>query len=225
MFTGIVRLTGRVAAISTPSPSSPNVRLTIEHGPAGDAWVKSPGLGDSIAVDGCCLTVATPPPPPPPSATPQTGGVLNFDVIPESLAKTALGGLRVGSPVHLEQAASATTLLDGHVVQGHVDGVADVLSVVSDGEWRIRLRPPAPLMEFIVPKGSVTLAGVSLTVAALDPAAGWFEVALIPTTLAKTNLGTLRPGSHVNLECDSMAKTVVHWLKHYSANLPKPSDR
>lgn len=208
MFTGIIRLVGLV---ERTRPVATGTRLAIRYPVSGDAWAKAPGVGDSIAIDGCCLTVAAPP-----DGSPETGGVLEFDAIPETLAKTTLGALTEGSRVHLEQAATMATLLDGHVVQGHVDGVAEVASVVSSGEWRIRLIPPAGLMQFIVPKGSVTLSGVSLTVAAVDPAGGWFEVALIPTTLAKTTLGELRAHSRVNLECDAMAKTVVHWLRHYS---------
>lgn len=209
MFTGIIRLLGSVVA-SRPLPGSGGaVRLAIR--PDAPGFPIKPALGDSIAVDGCCLTVAT---------TPGPDGALHFDVIPETLHKTTLGRLSDGARVHLEQAASASTLLDGHIVQGHVDGRAAVVSVVSQGEWRLRLAPPATLMPFIVPKGSVTLAGVSLTVADVSPAEGWFEVALIPTTLDKTTLGTLGAGAHVNLECDAMAKTVVHWLTHFAGRTP-----
>lgn len=210
MFTGIIRLRGSVVASRALPGADGALRLTIR--PDAPGFSPRPGLGDSIAVDGCCLTVAT---------APGADGALDFDVIPETLAKTTLGGaLAPGASVHLEQAASASTLLDGHIVQGHVDGRASVVSVVSQGEWRLRLAPPATLMPFIVPKGSVTLAGVSLTVADVNPGQGWFEVALIPTTLDKTNLGGLRAGDAVNLECDAMAKTVVHWLTHYSGRTP-----
>ncbi|XVJ58372.1 MAG: riboflavin synthase [Tepidisphaera sp.] len=217
MFTGIIRHLGRVQAIQPLAGASGTasglLRLTVSPAePAGLAFPVRPGAGDSIAVDGCCLTVV---------ADPDASGVLGFDVVPETLRLTTLGGLMPGSLVHLEQAATASTLLDGHVVQGHIDGVAKVLSVQTTPEWRVRLAPPAELMPFIVPKGSVTLAGVSLTIAGIHHGSagsgGWFEVALIPTTLAKTNLGSLRVGDGVNLECDAMAKTVVNFLKHYAA--------
>ena len=118
--------------------------------------------------------------------------------------------------MNLEHAATPTTLLGGHIVQGHVDGVAEVVAVEQGPEYRVRMRPPASMMEFIAPKGSVCLDGVSLTVAALDAGAGWFEVALIPVTLQKTTLGGLKAGDRCNFEADSMAKTIVHWLKHFA---------
>lgn len=211
MFTGIIRLLGRVHAIQAPAHSSPVVRLAIApNKPLAEGFAIKPGAGDSIAVDGCCLTVV---------ADPDSSGLLLFDVVPETLRVTTLGSLKAGQAVHLEQAATASTLLDGHLVQGHVDGVAKVVAIQTSPEWRVRLAPPAALMPFIVPKGSVTLAGVSLTIAAIHHggpvALGWFEVALIPTTLAKTNLGSLRVGDGVNIECDAMAKTIVNFLKHY----------
>lgn len=220
MFTGIIRQLGRIQALQPltgPSgAASGSLRLTIASADAaGWSFPVRPGAGDSIAVDGCCLTVV---------ADPDTTGVLGFDVVPETLRLTTLGHLTPGSLVHLEQAATASTLLDGHLVQGHIDGVAKVLSVQTAPEWRVRLAPPAELMPFIVPKGSVTLAGVSLTIAGIHHgsagAGGWFEVALIPTTLAKTNLASLRVGDGVNLECDAMAKTVVNFLRHYAAANP-----
>ena len=204
MFTGIIRATGRVAAVRTTQDG----RHRLEIDPLG--WSHRPAAGDSIAVDGCCLTLVSDPAP---------GGPWSFDVVPETLAKTTLGSLSVGRRVHLEHAATASTLLDGHVVQGHVDGVATVIDVRSGTDWRVRLRPPAHLLQYIIPKGSVTLAGVSLTVADVNPDSGegWFEVALIPATLSLTTLGDLATGAGVNLECDAMAKTVVHWLRHFGS--------
>lgn len=166
-------------------------------------WAHIPALGDSISVNGCCLTVA--------SAGPEVA----FDVIPETLAKTTLGSLAAGETVNLEHAVTASTLMGGHFVQGHVDGVGKVLSVQTKGEWRVRIQPPADLMPFMAPKGSVCVEGVSLTLAAVDPASGWFEVALIPTTLELTTLGSLKAGSAVNLEADMLAKTVVNYLRHF----------
>jgi riboflavin synthase len=201
MFTGIIRTLGTVAAAS-PAPGG-NRRLVITP----DTLWTAPAsrAGDSIAVDGCCLTLVADP-----------AGSFSFDAVPETLAKTTLGTLAPGDRVHLEQAATASTLLDGHLVQGHVDGVAVVERIDSVDEWRVRLRPPPDLMPFIIPKGSVCLGGVSLTVAAVSPEQGWFEVALIPTTLNLTTLGRLAISTRVNLECDATAKTIVHYLRHYA---------
>jgi riboflavin synthase len=198
MFTGLVQATGAVAELR---PSTQGVRLLIDPRP----WPSVPALGDSICVSGCCLTLATPP----------AAGLWVFDVVPETLAKTTLGIWTPGAKVNLEPSATPATLLGGHIVQGHVDGIGDVVSVVRDGEYRVRVRPPEALMEFLSPKGAICVDGVSLTIAALNPDQGWFEVALIPTTLEKTTLSLLKPGDRCNLEADAMAKTIVHWLKHY----------
>jgi riboflavin synthase len=199
MFTGLVQAVGTVSEVR-PTPAG--VRLLINPHP----WAYKPALGDSISLSGCCLTLAALP----------AGNLWPFDAIPETLSKTTLGALRPGSPVNLEHAATPTTLMGGHMVQGHVDGVGEVLSVVKTPEYRVRIRPPKGLMEFIAPKGSICVDGVSLTIAAQDPKEAWFEVALIPTTLEKTTLGRLAPSDRCNIEADSMAKTIVHWLKHYS---------
>ncbi|QOI99457.1 MAG: riboflavin synthase [Phycisphaeraceae bacterium] len=200
MFTGIVQAVGEVASVSDRGGRR---RLLV----SSQGWAHRPGPGDSIAVSGCCLTISEPP---------EEAGGLAFDVVPETLAKTTLGGVRAGDRVNLEHAARADSLLDGHVVQGHVDAAAEVVLVSPGEDWRVRLRPPAGLMPYVTPKGSVCLDGVSLTVAGLEPRAGWFEVALIPVTLARTTLGSLAPGGRVNLECDPLAKTVVHYLRHYT---------
>lgn len=210
MFTGLIEAQGVVHSAHTETGGT--LTLVIDAG----SWAHcragvSPTLGESIAVDGCCLTVAKAPDPAHPN-------LLTFHVIPESLAKTTLGQLRAGSCVHLEASCTPATLLGGHIVQGHVDGVGEVVRVITQGEWRITIAPPAALMPYIIPKGSISVAGVSLTLASVDPVAGTFDIALIPTTLAKTTLSDLRIGSRVNLECDAMAKTMVHWLKHYSAS-------
>ncbi len=208
MFTGLIEAQGVV--VSAVREPGGNLKLEIDAG----SWSHcrdgvSPALGESISIDGCCLTVAALPPKDRPS-------LLTFHVIPESLSKTTLGGLGVHDPVHLEASCTPTTLLGGHIVQGHVDGVGEVVRVQSQGEWRITIAPPSNLMQFVIPKGSITVAGVSLTVASIDPKSGTFDVALIPTTLAKTTLGALRTGSRINLECDVLAKTMVHWLTHYA---------
>lgn len=202
MFTGIVQRVGTVAEITrTPTGS----RLVIDPG----GWGGDLAPGESVAVSGCCLTLALAPDP-----------ALAFDVIPETLAKTALGDLTPGDPVNLERSLTLATPLGGHFVQGHVDGVGQVVSVSTEGEHRVRLAPPAGLMRYMTPKGSVALDGVSLTIAALDPGAhgqgGWIEVALIPTTLAETTLSAWTPGRRVNVEADMLAKTVVHHLEHYT---------
>ena len=191
MFTGIVQHLGRVAAFDR---NDFGARLRVD--PVD--WRHQPAHGESIAVDGCCLTIA--------------GRSFEFDVIRQTLEVTALGRLKVGDRVNLEHAVTPTTMLGGHIVQGHVDGVGTVSEVNSDPtQWRLRISPPARLMEEIVEKGSVAVSGVSLTVAATGP--DWFEVALIPTTLELTNLGTLKVGDEVNLETDYIAKVVVNYLR------------
>ncbi len=197
MFTGLVQAVGRIAGLEARGTGS---RLTIDA--AG--WDHRPSPGDSISVSGCCLTLAEPP-----------GPRLAFDVVPETLRMTTLGGLAPGAAVNLEHAARADSLLGGHVVQGHVDGIGEVERVTANGEHRVRLRVPPALMEFMTPKGSVCIDGVSLTLAAVDVPANAIEVALIPTTLDKTTLGALNSGDRCNIETDIFARTVVHWLRHF----------
>lgn len=200
MFTGLVQAVG---VVDRTEPSPVGVRLSID--PRG--WNYRPAPGDSIAVAGCCLTVAVDPG--------SSAGRLVFDVVRETLAKTTLSDLAPGSSVNLEPSVTPATLLGGHLVQGHVDGVGGVETVRTGPEHRVRIRPPGELMEYMTPKGSVCLDGVSLTLAAVYPNDGAFEVALIPTTLARTTLGGLRPGGRCNIEADATAKTIVHWLRHY----------
>lgn len=210
MFTGLVQAIGVVV---TAERTAAGARLEIDPG----GWLHRPALGESICVSGCCLTVAEPPAAP--------GGALAFDVVYETLEMTTLGTFRAGTRVNLERSLTAADLLGGHMVQGHVEGVGTVERVKRGDEWRVRVRPPTGLMEFIVPKGSVTVDGVSLTVAAVDPgrsgSGGWFEVALIPTTLRLTTLGELSEGSRCNLETDIIARTVVHWLRAYGGAVPQ----
>ena len=209
MFTGLVQAVGVVQAIQ---PGPDGVRLAIEPG----GWTPGVGRGGSVAVNGCCLTLTDDPA--------GRKGVLGFVAIPETLEKTGLGGLRAGSRVNLETAVSAATLMGGHFVQGHVDGVGEIAGVETPGpdggEWRVRVVPPASLMRYMAPKGSVCLDGVSLTIAALeaggpDGRGGWIEVALIPETLEQTTLRDWMVGDRVNIESDVLAKTVVHYLEHY----------
>ncbi len=200
MFTGLVQAVGRIAAIEE-RPFG--VRLVVD----ANRWDHTPEPGESISVSGVCLTLAEPM---------KRGEPMRFDVIVETLKKTKLGALSVGSGVNLERACRPNDLLGGHIVQGHVDGVATVTTVSDNPEdWRLRVEPPADLMEFTAPKGSICIDGVSLTIAALTPA--HVEVALIPTTLEKTTLHALREGDSVNLEMDAVGKQVVHWLKNYGS--------
>jgi riboflavin synthase len=202
MFTGIIETIGTV---TQATPSAAGLRLVV----AAPEWTYRARRGDSVAVNGCCLTAVS---------DAAADGMMSFDAIPETLAKTTLGGLRAGDRVNLEHAATAATLLGGHLVQGHIDGVARVEEIITRGEWRVRLRPPAEMMPYLTPKGSVTLDGVSLTLAEVSAAEGWFEVALIPTTLEKTTLAAWAKGGAVNFEADAMAKTVVNFLRHFAAS-------
>jgi riboflavin synthase len=168
--------------------------------------VEAPGLaaklaaGDSLAVDGVCLTVAAK----------ERAGLL-FDLSQETLEKTTLGGLLTGAELNLEPALTLATPLGGHLVSGHVDGVGRVLRTSSRPPGkRLAVSFPAALRPYLVPKGSVALAGVSLTIAALGPSA--FEVELVPLTLEGTNLGLLRAGAKVNLECDMVGKYVYNYV-------------
>jgi riboflavin synthase len=201
MFTGLVQAIGAVVSAAPGPPGG--IRLLVDT--AG--WGHRPRLGESIAVSGCCLTVAEEPD--------RAGGRLAFDAIAETLACTTLGCLRPGSRVNLERSLRADDLLGGHTVQGHIEGVGEVVAVDSADGYRLRIRPPADLMPCIVPKGSVAVDGVSLTIAAADPRDATFEVALIPTTLELTTLSDLRPGGRVNIETDIQARTLLHLLRHY----------
>ncbi|MBG80014.1 MAG: riboflavin synthase [Phycisphaerae bacterium] len=200
MFTGIVQAVGHVGRVDR-GPAG-GMSLTVK----APAWTDCPSEGDSISVDGCCLTVVRA------LVLPDGGFGLDFDVVPQTLDLTTLGSLCVGQAVNLERAVTARTLMGGHLVQGHVDGVAEVLSVEDrGGEVRLRLGPPEEFMELIVPQGSVTLSGVSLTVAGI--ASDSFEVALIPTTCEQTTLGSLKAGGSLNLETDHLLKAVRHLLE------------
>ncbi|MEO0512839.1 MAG: riboflavin synthase [Planctomycetota bacterium] len=208
MFTGLVRGVGVVRGVAETEAGG---RLEIEPPPR----LASPSVGDSIAIDGCCLTLAEP-----------AGERWAFDAVPQTLGVTSLGRVEEGDRVNIEPSLKAGDELGGHIVQGHVDGLAEVISVKNRGEWRVRFRPPAELAPMIVPKGSVCLAGVSLTIAEVDASPSsspssrpeWFEVVLIPTTLAETNLEALVPGQAVNIETDVFARTIVHYLRHFSAD-------
>jgi riboflavin synthase len=198
MFTGLVEEKGTVTAVEQLGDS---VRLTIR----GPVVTSDAGHGDSISVNGCCLTVMT-----------QDGDTFGADVMQESLDKTSLGDLSVGSPVNLERATQAGARLGGHIVQGHVDGTGRILDRTPSEHWEVvRVSVPSGLARYLVDKGSVTVDGTSLTVVQVvddGPDGPWFSVSLIPTTLADTTLGTKAPGDRVNLEVDILAKYVERLL-------------
>ncbi len=205
MFTGIVQTQGQ---IRTLAPNDFGAKLTIDRG-----GLASPvAHGDSICVSGVCLT-----------AVDITDDTLSFDVIAETLDKTKLGDLAEGDTVNLEPAVTPNQPLGGHFMQGHVDGVGEIVKVLdTPEEWRTTVRPPAEVMAYIVPKGSVAIDGVSLTIASV--ATDTFDVALIPETLGRTTLGGQREGTRVNLEADILAKTVVHTLQRMQAPAPDAKD-
>lgn len=189
MFTGLVEETGVLQGLDR---SEAGARLTIR----AQKILEGLNLGDSIAVNGCCLTVAA-----------QEGDVLHFDLLNETLARTNLGGLVPGAPVNLERALAAHARLGGHFVQGHIDTTAritDWKSVGADHRLEIELAPE--FAKFVVHKGSIAIDGISLTVADLHEAS--FVIWIIPHTLAMTNLHSKKAGDAVNLEFDLLAKYV-----------------
>jgi riboflavin synthase len=192
MFTGIVSATSKVT-------KADGRRIGIDH-----AWItKHLKVGGSVAVNGCCLTVVK-----------KTGPVFFADVVPETLRRTNLGDLRAGSEVNLELPVTAAGLLDGHIVQGHVDATAQVRSVqkVATGK-EVTFELPTALSRFVATKGSIAVDGVSLTVAAVDVPPGTFMVAFIPHTLQATIAGTYKAGTRVNLEVDVIARYVARNLR------------
>ena len=193
MFTGIVEELGEVVAVEPLQDAS---RLTVR----GPLVTSDAAHGDSIAVNGVCLTVVE-----------SSCHTFTADVMAETLTRSSLGVLRTGSPVNLERAVRVSDRLGGHVVQGHVDGTGTIERVVPDEHWTVvRLTLPEGLARYVVEKGSITVDGVSLTVSAIGP--DWFEVSLIPTTLGLTTLGAKGVGDPVNLEVDVMAKYVEKLL-------------
>ncbi|MFW6132578.1 MAG: riboflavin synthase [Planctomycetota bacterium] len=191
MFTGIIRHVGRLRDVTG---SAGGRRLTIELGPLADRLAG----GDSVCVSGACLTAAE-----------VRGDAGAFDVVAETLGRTTLGDLLAGDRVNLEPALTPSDGLDGHLVQGHVDGLAEVRDVRTGGGHVVELAAVG-LTEQMVPKGSVAIDGVSLTLA--DVRADRFSVALIPTTLGETTLADLAPGSRVNVELDVIGKYVRRYL-------------
>jgi riboflavin synthase len=200
MFTGIVAELGEVAGIEDRGDAA---RLTIRGSTEGVA------LGESIAVNGVCLTV-----------TEILDGTFTADVMGETLRRSGLGALAPGVPVNLERPVRLADRLGGHLVQGHVDGTARIISREPAEYWdQVRISLPDSIARYVVEKGSIAVDGVSLTVSALSPpgtpgAEAWFEVCLIPETLKRTTLGGKEPGDTVNLEADVIGKYVERLLQH-----------
>ena len=195
MFTGIVEELGVVAALE---PRQAGARLRIRS----SALARDLQTGTSVAVNGVCLTALDP-----------TPGSFAADLAPETLSRSNLGGLRPGDRVNLERPVTPTTLLSGHIVQGHVDATGDVVSLeaLGDGNWWLKVKVPAELDRYLVHKGSVALDGISLTIAELAPGPV-VHVTIIPHTYANTTLGCLRPGGRLNVEVDVLAKYVEKLL-------------
>jgi riboflavin synthase len=200
VFTGIVEELGEVVALEESQvpgqPDSP-MRLTVR----GPLVTADASAGDSIAINGVCLTV-----------TAATDGTFRADVISETLNRSSLGTLGAGSMVNLERSMRADGRLGGHIVQGHVDGIGTIVER-RPGDV-VRISVPAGLSRYVIEKGSIAVDGISLTVSALGTGDGsdWFEVSLTPETLARTTLGRALPGDTVNLEVDMIAKYVERLL-------------
>jgi len=194
VFTGIIEAVGILAALE---PRGSQVGLAID----APGVIDGVRIGDSIAVNGTCLTV-----------TKILAGRLHFDAVRETLERTSLGDQRVGARMNLERAMRADGRLDGHIVQGHVDGTGRVDALDRDGDdVRLRVSCGADVARYLVPKGSVAIDGVSLTVVGVSESG--FDVALIPHTLAATNLSDRKPGDRINLEADVLGKYVVRYLE------------
>ncbi|CAB4340727.1 unannotated protein [freshwater metagenome] len=190
MFTGIVEELGRVAAIQELPDNA--IRITIE----GPMVLSDANLGDSICVNGVCLTVAQ-----------QDGDEFTADVMSETINRTTIGDLIAGAQVNLERPVTLSTRLGGHLVQGHVDAVGTVSAREHSENWDVvTITPPKDLLKYVVEKGSITIDGTSLTVSAVTDST--FSVSLIPATLEKTTLGIRQIGDRVNLEVDVLAKYV-----------------
>lgn len=199
MFTGIVEELGEVTGRDVLADAA---RLTIR----GPVVTSDAGHGDSIAVNGVCLTVVELLP----------DGQFTADVMEETLNRSNLGALGVGSPVNLERAAAVNSRLGGHIVQGHVDGTGEVVGRAPSEHWEVvRIGIPPAVARYVVEKGSITVDGISLTVSGLGTGPGdWFEVSLIPTTRELTTLGRAPVGTQVNLEVDVIAKYVERLMTH-----------
>ena len=198
VFTGIVRELGRIESLNGESAG---IRLRV----VAPVTASLTAAGDSVAVNGVCLT-----------AVDVEGGVLAFDAVPETLRRSSLSRLAEGGSVNVEPAVRAGEPLGGHLVQGHVDGVGRVLRLEPEGEGAsLTVEAPQDLLRYMVEKGSITVEGVSLTIAVLAP--DNFEIALVPHTMQATTLGSLVPDAEVNLEVDVLAKYVERLLEARNA--------
>jgi riboflavin synthase len=196
MFTGLVEATGEVLSLNRSANGG--VRLAV----LAEDIAREVSLGDSIAVNGCCLTVSA-----------KDAGTLYFDLLQETLSRTSLGGVSAGGRVNLERALAAGGRLGGHFVQGHIDGTAEILRIEPKGaDVLLEIALPAEGARYLVPKGSIAVDGISLTIAEL--AKDSFTLWIIPHTLAATNLGSRAVGQRVNLEYDLLAKYVERMLAH-----------
>jgi riboflavin synthase len=206
MFTGIIEAVGEVSSVSRDGDLA---RFSVRAGPAAEGV----SLGDSVAVNGVCLTV-----------TAIDGDRLDFDAVRETLERSSLADLVAGSKVNLERAMRAGGRLDGHIVQGHVDGVGIVERLEREGDdVRLLIRCEPEIAELLVDKGSVTIDGVSLTVVTAEP--DGFDVVLIPHTLVETNLGDCSAGRRVNLEADILGKYVKTYLdRTLAGRTPAPAE-
>jgi riboflavin synthase len=208
MFTGLIQHVGTVASIA--AASSRGARLSVDLGPL--ASTSKPG--DSIAIDGCCLTIAE-----------LSGSLAAFDAVPETLRRTTLGTLKPGARVNLECALRPADRVGGHFVQGHVDTTAVVIRAGggegrrASAEWHFQLED-LKFAEQIVEKGSIAVDGISLTVAGCERSAGTFWVALIPETLARTTIASKRKGARVNVETDMLGKYVLAALRAVPGQAP-----
>jgi len=198
LFTGIIR---HIGTVRDHRNTAAGARLRIDLGPLAENL----SLGDSVAVDGLCLTAAD-----------ISGSDVGFDVVRESLSRSTLGALKTGSRVNLELAMRADGRFDGHIVQGHVDGIATITNIHKQNEWTVEFTANRELTGQMVSKGSVTINGVSLTL--VDVGAEKFSVTLIPTTLGDTTLPTLSPGSKVNIEADILGKYIARYLQNLTAS-------
>ncbi|MHA1226500.1 MAG: riboflavin synthase [Candidatus Hodarchaeales archaeon] len=205
MFTGIIEEIGKVKVISKRDQGYQIEFVTKK-------LIDDLKTGDSIAVNGVCLTV-----------TKRTKKSFQVDVMPETLSKTNLGKLQTGSYVNLERALSVTSRLGGHLVSGHIDGVGEILSRMKyKNAVLYRVEIPVGLLTYIIPKGSVTIDGISLTV--VNTGVQYFEVSIVPYTLKNTVLQDRRPGDVVNIECDLFSKYIRHFLKIGIGNLDVQDD-
>ncbi len=201
MFTGLVEATGEITSLE---PQGPGVQLTIDAGQLAEGVQ----IGDSIANNGCCLTVIA-----------LDGSLLTFEAGPETLAKTSLGRKEVGDSINLERSLQVGDRLGGHLVTGHIDAVGSLDQRIDDQQWStLWFRVPGQLTRQMAPKGSITVEGVSLTL--VDVETERFSVALIPHTLEVTTLGGLQVGDEVNLETDLLAKYVEQQMSAWPASTP-----